>query len=409
MLPRKYINPADHWVADPDLPYSQAVRCGEMVFVTGQIDLDKDWNVSCPGDLHGQAAAAVKALSGVLQSAGLDLSDLAKLTVFYVTDGSVDEDALCAHLGTCLGGLAGPGPTITLVPIEALVVADWLIEVEAIAMRGHNGERLARTAAWSASLNPLPAPFSQAIRIGEMIFTSGVTAREANGNVPSAGSLTDQSRIVLSHIDHLLRQLGADLQDTVKTNIFNVEPGEAETWAEPALLRASFYNEPGPAATGISLPRLWPANVMIKNDVIAMRGTDGARLPRSHVWPDDHWDWPVHLPYRHGLRCGDLVFLGGQVPLAPDASVLAVGDPVAQTNHAMAYIGRVLADLGLGFEHVVKINTFYSGAAGEADWKENLLARLGHFSAPGPATTGIPVPWLAYKDMGIEIDIIAMV
>ena len=409
MLPRKHVNPADHWVADPDLPYSQAVRCGEMVFVTGQIDLDKDWIVSCPGDLQGQAAAAVNALFGVLEAAGLDLSDLAKLTVFYATDGSVDEDALCAHLGTCLGRLAGPGPAITLVPVEALVVADWLIEIEAIAMRGHNGERLARTSAWDAALHPLPAPFSHALRIGEMIFTSGVTARTATGNVPSAGSLTGQSRIVLCHIDRLLRQLGADLHDTVKTNIFNVEPGEAESWAEPALLRASFYTEPGPAATGISLPRLWPADVMIKNDVIAMRATDGARLPRSHVWPDDHWDWPVHLPYRHGVRCGDLVFLGGQVPLAPDASVLAIGDPVAQTNHAMAYIGRVLAELGLGFEHVVKINTFYSGTAGEADWKENLWARFNHFSPPGPATTGIPVPWLAYKDMGIEIDIIAMV
>ena len=63
MLPRTHINPEDHWVAEPDLPYSQAVRCGEMIFVTGQVDFDRDWNVSCPGDLSGQAAAAVNALS----------------------------------------------------------------------------------------------------------------------------------------------------------------------------------------------------------------------------------------------------------------------------------------------------------------------------------------------------------
>ena len=55
------------------------------------------------------------------------------------------------------------------------------------------------------------------------------------------------------------------------------------------------------------------------------------------------------------------------------------------------------------------MNTFYSGVADEAVWKENLLARFSHFTPPGPATTGIPVPWLAYKDMGIEIDVIAMV
>ena len=37
MLPRAYINPPGHWVTDPPLPYSQAVRCGEMLFTTGQI------------------------------------------------------------------------------------------------------------------------------------------------------------------------------------------------------------------------------------------------------------------------------------------------------------------------------------------------------------------------------------
>jgi len=56
---------------------------------------------------------------------------------------------------------------------------------------------------------------------------------------------------------------------------------------------------------------LWPEGAMVLNAVIAMRGLDAARLPRRTAWPSGHWDWPVHLPYRHGLICGDLVFLGG--------------------------------------------------------------------------------------------------
>jgi enamine deaminase RidA (YjgF/YER057c/UK114 family) len=136
-------------------------------------------------------------------------------------------------------------------------------------------------------------------------------------------------------------------------------------------------------------------------------------LPRSHVWPDNHWDWPVHLPYRHGIRCGDLIFLGGQVPLNPDASVAHKGDLVAQTNMAMEYIRRVLAEMHLGFKHVLRINTFYAtGGVIDTDeriWKDNLHARFAHFEPPGPATTGIPMPYLAYEDMNIEIDIIAMV
>ena len=41
MLPRTYINPPDHWVTDPPLPYSQAVRCGEGFRFSG-LDVDAD-------------------------------------------------------------------------------------------------------------------------------------------------------------------------------------------------------------------------------------------------------------------------------------------------------------------------------------------------------------------------------
>lgn len=407
MLPRRFINPPGHWRAGSQ-PYSQAVRCGDFLFVTGQIDLDDKGEITCPSSIEGQTAATVMQLQRVLTAAEMFASDLVQLRVFYVQDGALDEDALTALLGQRLGLLDGPGPAVTLVPLEGLMLPGLLIEIDAIAMRGQNGEALPRSAAWEPGLAALPAPFSQALRVDRMLFTSGVTVRGRDGGIESPGLIAGQSGPVLGRLDGLLQQLGADLQDTVKTNVFNAEPGTAEDWSAPALIRASHYREPGPTATGISLPRLWPEGVMVKNDVIAMRGPDGARLPRSHSWPTDHWDWPVHLPYRHGLRCGDLVFLGGQVPLNPDASVAHAGDPVAQTKMAMEYIRRVLADFGMTFDNVVRITTFYAGQSGDAPWRENLDARFAHFSPPGPVTTGIPVPWLAYQDMGIEIDIIAM-
>ncbi len=414
MLPRSFINPDDHWITEPRLPYSQAVRCGDMLFITGQVALDGSLAVVAPGDLKGQAGAAIADLISVLAAADMTPSDLVQLRVFYRQDGDVDEDVLAGHIGGGLGELSGPGPALTMIPVEMLMSPGVLFEIEAIAMRGQNGEVLRRTAAWDPGWAGPPRPFSHAIRVGEMIFTSGVTARGSCGVVQSPGDLSAQSHVTLARIDGLLRQLGADIQDVVKTNPFNAEPGEADEWSKAALVRAGYYREPGPAATGISLRTLWPGGVMVVTDVIAMRGVDGQRMPRTHVWPDGHWDWPVHLPYRHGIRCGDLIFLGGQVPMNPDASIACIGDLKAQTDMAMEYIRRVLHELGLGFEHVVRINTFYAtgtnrGDDDEAIWKTNLHARFAHFQPPGPATTGIPVPYLAYKDMNIEIDVIAMV
>lgn len=410
MLPRFHIRPEGHWALGLAVANnSQAVRCNKHVFVAGQVDLDRETRVRHPGDLPAQARGAMDYVRLALEGAGADLADLMKLTVFYVMDGKTDEDALLAILSDCMGTLEAPGPAVTLVPLPHLAYPDMAIEIEGWAMRGLNGDRLPRQAAWRADGPKLPRNFSQAVRCEEMIFTSGVTAVDETGAVLYPGSLYEQSRVVLPKLDKLLRQLGASLADAVKANIFNVEPGTKEDWRAPALLRASHYPEPGPAATGISLPKGARPGVMVVNDVIAMRAIDGCAIPRTAVWPDNHWDWTVHLPYRHGIRCGDLVFLGGQVPLAPDASVMHRGDMVAQTKLSMDYIGRVLNELGLGFANVVKVNSFYVGPCGEQYLKPNAETRFSYFPAKGPVSTGVPVPWLAYEDMLTEIDIVAVV
>jgi len=312
-------------------------------------------------------------------------------------------------IATDLGEFEGPGPAITLVPIETNCFDGLSIEIEGIAMRGQNGERLPRSAAWIPDGNKLPAAFSQAVRCGQMIFTSGQTSENLDGTIVESGSLVAQSRIVLNKLERLLNGLGADLADSVKTNVFNVEPGKQETWKEAALIRASFYPEPGPAATGLSLTRLATPGLMIRNDVIAMRGIDGSRLLRQAVWPTAHWDWPVHLPYRHGLKVGDLVFLGGQVSLTTTGEVIDPGEIEPQTRKAMINIQKVLGEFGLDFEHIVKINTFYSGVEGQTDLLKNATVRSEYYRSPGPVSTGIPFPYLAYEDMLIEIDCIAMV
>lgn len=408
MLPRRHVHPDGHWSLGFPTVLKQGVACGPLIFIAGQVDLSGDGKMLNPGDLMAQTRASMTHVGAILNGYGADVGDLVKLTVFYVSDGTVDETDLLEEIAAALGTLPGPGPAIAAIPVPALAFDGMMVEIEGIAMRDQNGPRLPRAAAWSPDGPALPRAFSQALRCGAMIFSSGITAADGVGGVQDPGSLAAQSRLVLPKIDRLLRQLGADLGDSVKTNVFNVEPGKQEEWKEAALIRGSFYPEPGPAATGISVPALWPAGAMVKNDVIAMRAPDGSRLPRRAVWPSGHWDWPVHLPYRHGLQCGDLVFLGGQVSLRPDGGVIDPGDMAAQTHTAMANIARVLAELALTFDHVVKINTFYVGGASVRDLRRNAEIRAGCFREPGPASTGVPMPYLAYEDMVIEIDVVAM-
>ena len=139
-----------------------------------------------------------------------------------------------------------------------------------------------------------------------------------------------------------------------------------------------------------------------------MLGEDGRRLPRRHAWPESLWDWHVHLPYKHGLRCEEMIFLGGQVSLDKRGQAVHPHDLSAQTHQAMVHIGTILRELGADYEDVCKLITMYAGDCGAEALHANLPIRSSYFADPGPATTGVPLPVLAYDAMMVEIDAFAM-
>jgi enamine deaminase RidA (YjgF/YER057c/UK114 family) len=166
MLPRRKIAPEGHWRLGFQVNNSQGLRCGPFIFVAGQVDLNADARMVNPGDLMAQATNAVAHVKSVLAGGRAEAEDLVKLTVFYVSDGSVDETGLLDHLAACLGPMNGPGPAVTLIPLADLAYPGMEIEIEALAMRDPNGPRLPRAAAWDPGCPRLPPPFSQALRCG---------------------------------------------------------------------------------------------------------------------------------------------------------------------------------------------------------------------------------------------------
>ena len=62
-------------------PYSQAVRAGNTVYVSGQIPLDAAGQL-VPGDVTAQAHQVLKNLTAVLAAAGLQLTDVVKCSIF---------------------------------------------------------------------------------------------------------------------------------------------------------------------------------------------------------------------------------------------------------------------------------------------------------------------------------------
>lgn len=66
-------------------PYSQAVRCGDTVYFSGQIPLDPDTMEVVSGDIKAQVRRVFDNLAMVADAAGGSLADFVKLNI-YLTD-----------------------------------------------------------------------------------------------------------------------------------------------------------------------------------------------------------------------------------------------------------------------------------------------------------------------------------
>lgn len=407
MAKRRYTWPDGHWDWPIPVTHKHGVRCGEMIFFGGQVDLDSDGNVRNPGDLGKQTQATMEYIRIVLGEFEADVEDLVKLICFYVHTNEEDRTRLLDEVASALGD--GPGPVISLIPLPGLAYEDMMVEIEGIAMRSVEGSRMPKFASTRAGgYAHLPKPLSHALRCGRMIFVGGQTTLTADDGIKHESDLVAQSHEVAEQIGNLLSEFGASYGDVVKINRYYVAGGTAEEWEGAALAVGSYFEEPGPAATGIPIPQLFRPGLMVSVEMTAMLGEEGEHLSREHTWPKGHWDWPAHLPYKHGIRCGNMVYVGGQVSMDPKGVILDRGDLVAQTRTCMKNIADVLAGFGLDLDDVVKVTAFYAGNASAELLHENLSIRSASFTEPGPASTGIPMPCLAYEKMEIEIEIVAM-
>jgi len=67
-------------------PYSAGIRCGDLIFVSGQLYVTKDGKL-LDGSIEEQTDQVLRNVQSVLQAAGADLNDVVKATV-YLTDMS---------------------------------------------------------------------------------------------------------------------------------------------------------------------------------------------------------------------------------------------------------------------------------------------------------------------------------
>ena len=127
-MPREIIQPRGVW--DPRPRFAQVTKIGNQVYVAGQTAMDEKGNVIGKGDIEAQTRQVFENLQKCLEAAGAGFDQVVKLNI-YSTD-------LDAHLATIANFRKKyfPGEPVasTTVQVPRLVHADWLLEIEAIAI-----------------------------------------------------------------------------------------------------------------------------------------------------------------------------------------------------------------------------------------------------------------------------------
>ena len=109
--------------------------------------------------------------------------------------------------------------------------------------------------------------FSPAVRKGNLLFISGLTATDEEGNLIGEGDIVAQTRHIFGQIEEILRAVGGSLDDIVKTVDYIVT---TENYRDTADVRREVFPGGFPAATGIVVKELLRPGALIEIDAVAV-------------------------------------------------------------------------------------------------------------------------------------------
>jgi enamine deaminase RidA (YjgF/YER057c/UK114 family) len=114
---------------------------------------------------------------------------------------------------------------------------------------------------------PARYTFSPATRVGNLVFLSGTTGTDDEGNIVGPGDIVAQTRRIFEKFALILQSVGGDLSNIVETTDYVLSLDEYRKTA--ALRRELFKGPPWPAATGVVVAGLVREGALIEIKGIA--------------------------------------------------------------------------------------------------------------------------------------------
>ena len=108
-------------------------------------------------------------------------------------------------------------------------------------------------------------PYSQAIKVGNLVYTSGqIPIDPATGSFVEGG-IKEQARQSLTNVKAILEEAGLRMSNVVKTTVFMADMAD---FADMNAVYAEFFAEPYPARSAVAVKTL-PKGALVEIEVVA--------------------------------------------------------------------------------------------------------------------------------------------
>jgi enamine deaminase RidA (YjgF/YER057c/UK114 family) len=240
------------------------------------------------------------------------------------------------------------------------------------------------------------------INPARILFTAGLTGRDAAGNLVPGG-MAPQAHRTFERLQAILGKAGARFDNVVKQLVYvtDIDAYNAVGRGE----RAKFFGGTRAASTGLVVRRLADPAMLIEVElVVDLAGSPQGQPMLEKFNAENH---PGDFYQGVIVNGGRLLYLAGQVANNPDASVAGVGDWRRQAEKVYENIGHILRAVGATPASVVKETTWVLSID---SWRPSgAPVRRGFYNGDFPASTLVEIPGLARSEFLVEIDVIAAV
>lgn len=191
---------------------------------------------------------------------------------------------------------------------------------------------------------------SPALKIGDLVFVSGLTSLDKDNVAQFPGDAAKQAEHAFASLGETLKAAGGTFDSLLDLMIFTRDARDIETVLS---VMAKYVKKDFPAVTTAASVGFHSSQVEVCIHAIADVGP-GKKVcytPETIKWWRDY-------PMSAGCRKGDLVFLAGQMGADADGYVVAPGDHAAQARFSFNRHKETIEALGGTMEDIIDVITF---------------------------------------------------